>query len=62
MSNWPVAEERQGLLAVARDRDVKALAFQPHGEGVDEGLLVLDDENLDALFAGWASWSLRIQR
>ena len=54
-------EQRQSLLAVTGDRDVKALAIQSDGQRVEEGLLVLDDEDVEALVAG-AFRSLLVER
>ena len=39
-------EEVEGLRAVARHLDAEALASQPDGQGLDEGLLVLDDQDV----------------
>jgi len=44
-------EERDGLLAVARDGDVEALAVETDRQRVDERLLVLDEQEVDALVA-----------
>ena len=38
-------EEVERLGAVAGDLHAEALALQPDGEGLDEGVLVLDDED-----------------
>ena len=64
MSNVSFGEEGDGLLAVASDGDVEALAVESDGQRVDEGLLVLDEQDVDALVAECffgisGSWAVR---
>ena len=48
MSKVSVVEQRHRLLAVTRDGHVEALAVETDGQSVDEGLLVLDEQDVDA--------------
>ena len=44
------AEKGDGLLSIASDRHVETLAVEADGQRIDEGLFILDEQNIDALF------------
>jgi len=49
MSKASFGEESDGLLPVSSDGHVEAFAVETDCQRVDEGLLVLDEQDVDAL-------------